>query len=547
MTEPVPRLIHTGHGNTVSYKGKYLYSQRDPKKNPQKVAAAVQVYPKTLIIVPSPLLFYGIRTLLERLPHDCHILCIETDQRLMAFTLEHAPDDLLHNETISIVRTDDPAALTAYIDTLDTGRFRRASLLALSGGYRLAQSVYESFAAAAERHIQRYWQNRITLVHMSRLWTKNIIQNLARFYRWFGPFPVMSHKPIVVAGAGESLEKNLDLLRKLRERFFLVAVDTALPVLTLSGIYPDLVVVLEGQLINSGDFIGHGNRRLSIISDLSAHPSTLGSIKGEKHFVLSLFAQSAFLKRLESCGLHIPSLRPMGSVGIAAVQLARRLSNAPLFLTGLDFCYVPGKPHSRGALSHILSLTVSRRDRPVGWYGTSLQHPPIPAPGVSGENVTTNLVLYSYGLDLDELIKSETDIYDLRREGIKLQAVPLLDESDFLQVLKGWEETGAGASADRFSAQTGNAENSKLLVSNFLQKELGLLNEFIDQYRRRDSATASADRTRLIKTLNTVDYIYLDFPDAREITDPAEGFLIRAAASAADYRFYIQKALKVLA
>ncbi len=547
MAATFPRLIQSGLGNTVSYSGKFLYSRHDPKKNPQKVAGAVELHPNTLLIVPSPLLFYGFETLLERLPEDSHVLCVEIDEQLMAFSLEHAPEDILRNKAVSFIRTDNSLGLISYIDELGQGRFRRVSLLPLSGGYGLHKIEYDGLAAVAERHLQRYWQNRITLIHMGRLWIKNIISNLARHWFFFRSGLPASQKPIVVAGAGESLENALQILKRQRNHFTLLAVDTALPVLTSFGISPDYVVVLEGQLVNSGDFIGHGNSDMSLICDLSAHPSTIAGIRGGKHFVLSEFSDVSFLSRLKSCGLSIPSIRPMGSVGVVAVELARNVSAAPLILTGLDFCFTPGKPHARGALSHILSLGSSNRKHPVGWYGHSMKFPIIQVQGSLGSEVTTNLVLYSYGLDLDEALQSYGRVYDLNRAGIKLHTVSLHDEDEFSKMLQNWNKNVKDVNSSDSSYSSTGDNQKKDQVREFLQKELALIETYLDLFKEgAPSTVCPGDRSRIDAILEKLDYIYIDFPDVQKAKELSDSFLLRSAASAADYRQVIQKALKLL-
>lgn len=547
MTEAVPRLLHTDLGDTVSYKGRFLYSRRDPVKNPRHMAGKAVVQPETLILVPSPLLFYGVRRLLKTLPEKCHILCVETDQQLMRFSLEHAPADLLHCDTITVVRTDVPTALIRQIDQLDIGRFRRIMLLPLSGGYQLNREAYDVLAAAAERHIQRYWQNRITLIHMGRLWIRNIIANLSRHWPSFvSAFPV-SEKPVVVAGAGESLESAFEILKKERNRVFLLAVDTALPVLTSSGIVPDLVVMLEGQLVNSGDFIGHGYRCIPLLCDLSAHPSTLGGMTGDKHFVLSLFSQNSFLDRLKKSGLSIPGLRPMGSVGVVAVEIARMISAAPLILTGLDFCYTPGKPHARGALSHMLSLATSCRTRPVGWYANSMRFPLMRVKSNSGKDITTDLMLYSYGSDLNEFLKANAPAYDLKRDGIKLDTKSFYCDRQFSDFLDGWETNAKPRNRGETPVEAGEEGEVKRIIRNFLENENALLESFLYRYHtaKKGGRNAPADDA-LQSALHKIDYVYLDFPDAGISPELTPNFLVRAAASAADFQRSICKALSLL-
>ncbi len=547
MTETSPQLVHTTRGDTVSYNDRFLYSRRDPQRNPEEIAGSVTILPQTLIIIPSPLLFHGVSRVLSRLPSDCHILCVEIDQSLMAFSIAQAPQGLIEKDGLSTIRTASPTAFTEYISKLQIHKFRRILPLFLSGGYTLHKAGYDILIAAADRHIQRYWQNRITLVHMSRMWIKNIISNLVRSWRYLGNRTPSSQKPVVVAGAGESLEKALDSLHRYRSHFYLLAVDTALPVLAARDIFPDAVVVLEGQLVNSAGFFGHGNREMTLICDLSAHPSTLDAIHGTKHFILSDFSSTLFLNRLLSSGLNIHSIPPMGSVGVVAVDLARSITSKPVLLTGLDFCYVLGKPHSRGAPSHINSLTTSLRTHPLGLYLESMKRPLMEAENGRGERITTDLVLRSYGDDLDASLQTEDRIFDMREGGLPLNSVAVSPDDGFWEILDSSNSTGEPLGKYNKKSEQLNFGNIKEAVKRFLENERLFLNEFLSLYQEKEleSAREPAD-PRLINALTQVDYIYLDFPDAHDAEKATEQFLVRAAASAADLRDFLENALQFL-
>lgn len=547
MTDTSPRLEHTTRGDTVLYNGKFLYSRHDPKKNPERIASSVTIPDKTLVIVPSPLLFHGVGKLLTRLSSDCHILCVEIDQSLMSFSINQGQRSIIEDDNLSTIRTANPKALIDFIDTLRIDRFRRVLPLFLSGGYALNKAAYDNLIRAADRHIQRHWQNRITLVHMSRMWLKNIVSNLVRGWTHLEHRLPESQKPVVVAGAGESLEKALENLYRYRDHFYLIAVDTALPVLSTRKIHPDAVVVLEGQLVNSAAFFGHNNREFTLLCDLSAHPSTLDAINGKKHFFLTQFASTRFLERLVSSGLGLQTMRPMGSVGVAAVDMARSITPHSIILTGLDFCYVPGKPHSRGAPSHIRSLSSSIRTKPVGLYAECMGRPLIETKNRRGERIITDLVLRSYGDDLDEALQAEERVYDIRNGGLPLSSIDVDNDEGFLEAIMPGKENGGKKATGNSGTTSHVSRNTKERVAGFVEEEQRLLGEFLAVYqsKRPKSSSEPAD-PQLIAALNEVDYITLSFADSHE-TDTATGqFMVRAAASATDLYEFMGNAIAML-
>ena len=79
-----PLLTPTPEGATVRYRGRLLYSPETPRSSAVRRALASDPLERTLYLVPSLGLGYGLDALLDRCPPSSHILCVEIDQTLMA-------------------------------------------------------------------------------------------------------------------------------------------------------------------------------------------------------------------------------------------------------------------------------------------------------------------------------------------------------------------------------------------------------------------------------------------------------------------------------
>ena len=240
-----PLLVQTGGGFSVSYAGRNLYSQREPEKRPVELARRTDIPEETLVIVPSPLLGYGLSVLLEKLPLSSRILYIEADQPLMALSLEHISRNLIEDERLSYIRTDSPQRALEFGLQQGLLRFRKTILVPLSGAYSLNAVFYRAVQNLLDSEIQRYWRNRMTLIRMGRLWIRNLFKNLPSLASGKDIAGIKSTKAVVVAGAGESLEESLSWIALERSSIFLIAADTALPVFSSAGIVPDLVLSLK--------------------------------------------------------------------------------------------------------------------------------------------------------------------------------------------------------------------------------------------------------------------------------------------------------------
>ena len=81
-----PRLVSTGQGfsflNTVEYKGRLLYSKYNPTRAVESVIEKTDILPGTLVVLYSPLLWYGLKKLISKISEGCKIIAIEADSAL---------------------------------------------------------------------------------------------------------------------------------------------------------------------------------------------------------------------------------------------------------------------------------------------------------------------------------------------------------------------------------------------------------------------------------------------------------------------------------
>lgn len=121
--------------------------------------------------------------------------------------------------------------------------------------------------------VNRYKQNRATKRWLGRLWIRNLFRNYLRISEGCSCADLSTALPVILIGAGVSLEENIEHIRRVEGGYCIVVVDTALPILRAHGIEPDLVVAMDSQVYNTRDFIDGIGRRAIVAMDITAHPS----------------------------------------------------------------------------------------------------------------------------------------------------------------------------------------------------------------------------------------------------------------------------------
>ncbi|MEM5947687.1 6-hydroxymethylpterin diphosphokinase MptE-like protein [Spirochaetia bacterium 38H-sp] len=334
---------------SVRYNGRWLYHPQRPLEHARRKAERVSFYPNTLYIIVSPVLWYGADHIRNNLPAGSSVIALELENDLRELALKNIPDGL-----------DIPLYAEDVLRHIDYSSYRRVIPVYLSSAHSLNRERYDKLLSHILSEIERFWRNKLTLIRLGHRYVRNIFSNIGLSEPVYTlPY---TKNPVIVAAAGPSLEKSMLFIKKYRTKVFLTAVDTAAPVLIKHDIVPDLIIILESQIVNSFDFVGVP-RDIPVLFDMSANPSTTKLFSGRKHAVVSNFAPTSLITRLKE-SFSLPVLPALASVGSFATYLASLMTDNIIILAGLDFYFYRGLSHARGSLFHYYILEKSSRLNP---------------------------------------------------------------------------------------------------------------------------------------------------------------------------------------
>jgi len=465
---------------------------------------------------------WGLETLLDRLPADSAVIVFEKDQELTVRCSQDWQSFLGTRGAVGLPGSD-PRLFRLEADTEDDvrrlfrrlplGSLRRCEFLTLNGAWLAHGARYREVFSRFEQGLNQWWANRVTCLHMGPLWIKNLFDNLSSGDFQPQGWPDWENSPVLVCGAGVSLETALPWAQRNRSALRLVAADTALPVLKAAGLTPDAVVCLEAQHANLRDFSGWKGADVPLFTDLTSYPPGTRVFSKPPHWFITEFAELSLWNRWPWTTQQIPRLPPLGSVGVAAAWVAWRLSQGPVILAGLDFSFPPGKTHARGAPS--LTALAARTNRFV----------PMEFPGVWGRKTgikptaqgwLTTAVMEGYAGVMAEQAAREshrTWVWDTQGLPLGLPRWPSEERPSSPR------ESVVKEGGEPFSAEPQGAA--------WLANEQELWRTILDDYgainRQPNDAGAWAD---LETHLAMVDYLTFSFPDPEFRRD--SDWLIRA-------------------
>jgi hypothetical protein len=514
--EEAPRLEQAGRGFYVCYHGKTLLSRIDPIKQAERAAsAAFPLAGKTLYLVPSPLLGYGIPLIMENLPHDSALLGIEADKALAGISREYIRRlEASTSERFRFIQTENPAAVRLFVNrTWGQRRFRRVKTLRLTGGWQLNTTFYDEAADILRRGIATEWSNAMTLTKLGRLYIRNAIRNLGLLAAGTGIETLdFGNSPVIVLGAGPSLDDFLDRLKcePPPETCRILCVDTALRPLRDRNIKPDLVVALEAQHWNLRDFNGMGDWRIPVAMDMSGLPAVSGLLGGQTYPFWTRWTELSIFERLFTLGIMPAELPPLGSVSLSAVNLALMLGTGAIFTAGIDFSFTFDKYHCRGSPSHSESLR--RHTRFGGLYPTAAAFRARQASAVycGSAGLLSDPAMENYRDMFEAEFSGRGRVFAVAGGGLPL-GVPALSFDEMMREIRNHPPPVPApfSAASRRDNPRVSGKSRAHLIQTFINEEQRTLYELLGILKGGTKARAG----RLDSLLDSASYLWAHFPD----------------------------------
>lgn len=352
----------------VGAKGEpvYLHSRYDPEKEGQKwaegaLALGREQEDRELGRVPMCFfvdgfgLGYHVKALFDKLLGDAFIVVSEPDLGLIRSALGVLDySEMLESGRVIFVTSTDRDEIFRKLEP-------HATKITMGLVFtRPLQKVNAEFHQVIHQMVGEYASylrsNYLTVLGNSVKTCENILHNLPT-YVGTPSIDILNNRfggcPVVVVSAGPSLKKNLGILREIRERVVLVAVQTTLKPLLAAGIRPDFVTSLDYHEVGKGFYEG-----LEDLSDihLVAEPKTHWSVvdyyrkRGPVSLLGNEFAALAFWENEDGHG----HLTAGSTVAHLAYYLARYLGGDPIIFVGQDLGYTNNVYYSPGTRLHSL-------------------------------------------------------------------------------------------------------------------------------------------------------------------------------------------------
>ena len=517
-----PSLVETRQGVSVLYKDHFLYSKYDPSKAILNIISNLSIPEYSIILIFSPVLWLGLKELLAKLPATSSIAVFEYEKPLFDFAQENFPNELkdhLNNK----IQIFNKSGIKNYFTFIQKQHFRKCLKIDFSAASALYKDAYNKIFTLTQRVIDQFWKNRLTLIKFGRLYSKNIFKNLTLLS---DAIPLASlyksvTKPILVLGAGESLNTTILELKKNFSKLFIICVDAAAAPLLDNGITPDAIIAVEGQQVIEQSYIGTpADSKCLLIMDLVSRNHIPYITKGKYSFFVSNYADMNFFELLKNYNLLPPVIKPLGSVGLVSMEIALKLRkdiNIPVLFSGLDFSYSIGITHAKGTASHKALLSSTSKLKSVFNISSAFNTGTSSIICANGKKMITSKALESYALLFNENFEDEQNIFDIRTSGINLTSAKA-DLDHFIESLP------ANLHSNSYELNLNYQAIPKSSITSFLQNEKQALEELKDLFTYADNSALRKKDISLNEQIDSIltnrEYLFIHFPDAVGPTNP---------------------------
>lgn len=398
-----------------------LHSKYNPVREAEGFAA--QTEPDCLFFVILGLSGgYHIQKILEKCP-KAKILAVEISQNAIEFLSQIPCAKNLEADkrvTFTSLENLEQNLLAKYKPAIHGN----LTILSLRQWENIFQTEAELAKAKITGAIKLLASDFSVQSHFGKIWQKNILSNLslAEKTRGFDEvkksiLPLATQKTAAIIAAGPSLNEKIRLLRENREKYFIIATDTAFSALTKQKIESDAVVSIDGQMISHQHYMEEISRNTLFFFDLCANSASVRkAVEKSGNVILAetghpLAQYASFFSGTQNF-IHLEA--GSGTVTIAAASLAKSLGFKKIEFFGADFSYIDGKPYTRGTYLesqfHSKSTRLSTAEK---LYSALMYRTPVIK--LSDNKITTE-ILEAYKNSLEDFMTKSKPVSDARNK-----------------------------------------------------------------------------------------------------------------------------------
>ena len=339
----------------------------------------------------------------------CKILIVEPETSVIFAAMKEIDysEILADDRVILLLEGINMNALHALLQcVVDYTNKNNVSMTTLPG-YEKYQALREDIGAILAAIYKREIANKNTDLVIAESTRENILKNM--------PNAIMQHSlnqlvktmiqidkegyPAIIVSAGPSLDNNVEQLRKVQNRAFVIAVDTAMKTLLRHEIMPDILVCIDSRKVPQ--FFEHEDfKNIPLLLDVEAPPFVVEKHSDSNYYIVSSYnALNCYANVLT--GDAYGEAKQGGSVAHTAMSTAVMMGFKNIILVGQDLAFTGDKLHTKDAYD---DEELNKKHAQNNAFETWVE-------GVDGSRVRTDQSMVIFREWIENLIASKPDVH----------------------------------------------------------------------------------------------------------------------------------------
>ncbi|OQY39875.1 MAG: hypothetical protein B6229_02950 [Spirochaetaceae bacterium 4572_7] len=418
---------------TLKIDGLYIHSKHNPIREAEKIAKQQQKC--DLIFIGGFGLGYVVEAINREFP-DTKIIIYEPSVDFFNEALKQRDfSEIINSNNIEFLIGHLPESIKYFFQPQF---IKTITYIPLLNRVKVDNALFTAVKNSIYLYLDRVEINKNTLRKFGSLWVKNQCKNLPMMgysndiSDIFGKF---SDIPGIIVSAGPSMELIIPHLKRLKESFLILAVDTAFKSLLESGIEPDFVMSIDSQYWNSRHLESVKCEKSILIADSSIQPSAIRSFSNRVYFTKSSFPLGEYFEKERP---PLPKIASGGSVSTNIWDFAQKLGLSKIYFIGQDLGYPGGITHYKESYFEKNMLTLSNRFHPLESHSFNYIYNGYPTyvESNSGNRIISDKRMTVYINWFKERIKvlNINNCFNLSPHGCKIPGMDLIEINTILNM-----------------------------------------------------------------------------------------------------------------
>jgi hypothetical protein len=251
------------------------------------------------------------------------------------------------------------------------------SVIPHASSYRIFNAYFCEVEAIIRELIDSKISNKATINKFADLFFKNCLKRFSsinKYYPVSSLYNQFTEYSTIIVSSSPTAYNQLILIRKLSEHYFIIAVDSAVPMLMDSGITPDFIISIDPQPWISEHLLGYNLSQSVMIENLTAYPIMANGTTN--HFLavnthpLGQLIEELFDAKIGSVDSST------GNVAGDALSFALKLGFKEVVIAGVDLSFPFDVIYASGtAYQNRFSFFFNNRFKPVeSWNSSYIFH-----------------------------------------------------------------------------------------------------------------------------------------------------------------------------